>query len=166
MGHLPSTDDVELKGDYDPVPKGTYEVEIESSEVVETKNEDPMLKLTLAVVKGDFLGRKIFDQFMLDHATSDKAREIGLRKLKQIKVAIGRPRAEKEEDLWGEPLLAVVKVKTDPEYGDKNEVVKYLPLSGKFEDEPSKPATKAAPAAGAGETAPSEGGAKKKSWRS
>lgn len=46
--------------DYKEVPKGTYEVEINKMELVESKKGDPMVSVWFKILNGDFKGSLIF----------------------------------------------------------------------------------------------------------
>lgn len=47
-------------GDFEPVPDGQYEVEVEKLEMTESKKGDPMLTIWFKIVEGDLEGQRIF----------------------------------------------------------------------------------------------------------
>jgi hypothetical protein len=47
-------------GDYEPVPDGQYEVEVEKMELTTSKKGDPMLSIWFKIVAGDYEGQRIF----------------------------------------------------------------------------------------------------------
>ena len=48
------------KSELEPVPYGTYEVKVKKMEIKASKNNDPMLSVWFEVVTGDYKGRLIF----------------------------------------------------------------------------------------------------------
>ncbi|TFE02872.1 DUF669 domain-containing protein [Jeotgalibacillus salarius] len=47
-------------GDFEPVPDGQYEVEVEKMEMTESKKGDPMLSIWFKIIDGDLEGQRIF----------------------------------------------------------------------------------------------------------
>jgi hypothetical protein len=47
-------------GDYEPVPDGEYEVEVEKMELTQSKKGDPMLTIWFKILEGDYEGQRIF----------------------------------------------------------------------------------------------------------
>lgn len=47
-------------GDFEPVPDGAYEVEVEKMELKTSKAGDPMLSIWFKILEGDFEGQRIF----------------------------------------------------------------------------------------------------------
>ena len=152
MGALPNTENIEDGGGFEPLPRGKYEAVITQTEQVETKNGDPMLRLTIEIIEGQYTGRKVFDQFMLQHP-NEKAQLIGLQKLKSIKLAVGKPGDVEESDLWGTPIQIGLKVEEPDGYAARNVITFYKALA-----QPVAPAPAATVA-----KKPAE--ATKRSWR-
>lgn len=46
--------------DFEPLPNGAYEVEVEKMELTTSKKGDPMLTIWFKVVQGDYEGKRIF----------------------------------------------------------------------------------------------------------
>lgn len=67
--------------DFEEVPDGRYRVELSELYLDTTKNGDPVLKWVLAVVEGDFEGRKLFKS---SYFKTGKNREWLVRDLKRI----------------------------------------------------------------------------------
>jgi len=158
MSSLPPTDHIEDTGnDYELIPPGKYRAIIESSEVKQTsKGNGTMLSYVAMIIDGEFADRKIFGNMMLVHE-NEKAEEIGLRSLKQLKVAVGKPQSTKEEDLWEVPFVAKVGIEKGKNgYEDRNKIVAFMP-DGEAAPKPAPVKTATPP--------PSEGSAKKPSWR-
>lgn len=145
MGLLPNTENIEDGGGFEPLPKGKYVAVITETVQAESKAGDPMLKVTLEVIEGQYTGRKIFDQFMLQHP-NEKAQLIGLQRLKSIRLAVGKPNSVEEADLWDTPLEIGLKVEESDGYAPRNSVTFYKGLSTKAPTPPPAKATKAEPA--------------------
>ncbi|WP_424474819.1 DUF669 domain-containing protein [Oceanobacillus kimchii] len=47
-------------GDFEPVPDGEYEVEVEKMELRESKKGDPMLTIWFKIIEGELEGQRIF----------------------------------------------------------------------------------------------------------
>src|SRR5690606_35160990 len=47
-------------GDFEPVPDGEYEVEVEKMELIESKKGDPMLSIWFKIIDGDYENQRIF----------------------------------------------------------------------------------------------------------
>ena len=142
---LPDTDHVDERDTFSPIPKGEYRVVVESSEQKDSKNGSPMLVLKVLVIDGDHEGRVIFENLILRHA-NEKTEEISLRKLKQLKLAVGKPNAREEHELWDVPVLAKVTVEEDKsgEYGPRNRIQAFAPVEKAAPARStSKPATEA-----------------------
>jgi len=147
-GFLPDTTDVPDGGDFDVLPAGLYVVEVEKTERAKSRAGDPMLKLQLNVVEGEFEGRKLFDQIVFRHS-NPKAEKIGLQRLKMLKVAVGKPDLRAEHDLWNVPILAKVKIRKDTSedqrFGDQNNITAYKPVDEQAAAAAPKPSRSAAP---------------------
>lgn len=51
---------VEEAGDYSPAPDGTYTLKVVDVEEAKTRNNDPMVKVTLQIASGPYAGKKVF----------------------------------------------------------------------------------------------------------
>lgn len=76
-------------GDFKPLPKGDYDVEIENITERKTGAGDNMLAIMFNVTGPTHVGRKLFTNLNLWHSTSEQAREISLRELWFIHDAVG-----------------------------------------------------------------------------
>lgn len=75
--------------DYSLLPKGWYDVQIESAEIAPTKSgSGKILKLKLNVIGGEFGGRVLFDNINIVNA-NEKAQEIGRKQLQHLLAATG-----------------------------------------------------------------------------
>lgn len=144
---LPDTTNVDERDTFSPIPKGDYRIVVESSEQKDSAKGFPMLNLTCVVIDGEHEGRKLFDMIILRHE-NEKAEEIGLRKLKQLKLATGKPDATEEHELWDVPVIARVTIEEDKtgQYGPRNRIQSFSPTE-KATAAPKK-AAEAKPATG------------------
>lgn len=122
--------ETQVKGSYDPLPKGKYTVCIVSSETNPTKKGDgEFLSLKLEVLDGDFKGRKLFETLLLDHP-SEKAVEIAKKKLAQICRAVNVLTPDESDELHDKPFVADVGVRKNNYSGkDENVIWTYLSCS-------------------------------------
>jgi len=123
--------DVNLDG-FEPLPKGTYNVEISTEKADEVKvgggKGTEYITLTFNVLDGEYAGRKIFENFMVTGK--------GVFKLGQLLKVVGLLTDSNRSnfkfdtfDLEGKQLRIVVGERV---YEDKtyNEVKSMLPLNG------------------------------------
>lgn len=135
---------VEPNDGYDVLPAGEYRVCIVSAPLKPTKSgTGELINLELQVLDGQYQNRKIFDRINWKNQ-NPKAQEIGRARLSSICRAVGVLTPKDTSELLNRPLRCKVKIKRSEQYGDQNEVVKYL--SDKAG--PSQP-----PASGGGESA-------------
>lgn len=131
---------VQAQESIEPVPPGLYHVSVEDTDFAFAKSSGaPMLKITFNIEDGDFAGRKLFDNYMLNH-------EVGMKRLKALAVASNHPNPSyiaDSEEFHGLECLAKVKLETDPEgkYDPKNKISYFKPVKA------GKPAAPAFPAA-------------------
>jgi len=76
------------KTSYDPIPAGTYKVQMNRIEEKATKAGGIMLSAGFQVTDGDNKGRLIFHNFLVEHS-SPKAMEVGLSQLDQYLASVG-----------------------------------------------------------------------------
>jgi hypothetical protein len=108
--------------DSDNVPAGKYDVRIEKvKEAKPDKNGDDYIGLEYTIIAGDHEGRKLFDGY-IPLAGSSKLKKI----LKAIEFK-GKTLADTDQ-LIGEEMTIVCKVRTSEEFGDQNSITVYLPL--------------------------------------
>ena len=105
------------------LPPGDYLVQCEHAEIKPTRSgTGELLKLTLKVVDGQAVGRKLWTQFNVVNQNPE-AESIGRGELKVFMLAAGANADKLDDvaDLQGLEAVATVKVKTD-DWGTKNEV--------------------------------------------
>lgn len=138
---------VEGSPDFSPIPAGTYEMEIVDSDVVPTKSgTGKVLKLQLAVTGAEFNNRRVFDQINIENA-SPQAQEIGQRQLSDLARACGFAAIPGDsQEFHGIPIRVRVKIKRDENYGDRNEVSRYIDPNDGADPAPAPQQRQAAPA--------------------
>lgn len=158
LGEFKGQERPEGNGDFEPLPEGKYQVEIEKIEEGETAAGDKTLEFQFSVIGPKFANRKLFNGLNLWHSTSDQAREIAFRDLFDMSEAAGfKEIPEDALEMVGRNLT--VKVVVNDHYNKEkaaegkkiNDIVAYEKSDG------------AAPAVGNNSTAGSED-APKKPW--
>ena len=104
---------------------GVYDVFIEKINPKDTKAGGKALNLQLRVFGAKCGNAVIFDWINLMVPSSEKASEIGKRRLKKIIDLVGHSDTTK---MIGGKMSVVVGVQTSEQYGDKNVVKSYLEL--------------------------------------
>ena len=100
------------------------------------------------------MGRRIYQSFNIRNVNS-KAEEIAYRQLNEFMTAAGLMGFEDTDQMVGHDVVIALKIKRDPEYGDKNEVKKIMSLTGSAAPAPA-PAPAYAPPAQAAPAAPAQ----------
>lgn len=127
LGQYAGSELVEGSQSFDPIPAGVYDMEVVASDVVPTKNgKGTMLKLELVVTSGEYESRRVWANLNIVNE-SVKAQEIGQRQLSDLCRACGLAAVPGEsEEFHGIPIRVNVGVETDPQYGAKNVVKRFL----------------------------------------
>ena len=107
--------------EFPPLNPGVYRGEIVSAEQRTSANGNDYLSLQITV--GD--NRRVFDNLNLWHKTSDKAVEIGKKKLAEIAKALGLGNITDSEVLIAKPMNVRIGLRKDDP--SKNEVIAYEP---------------------------------------
>lgn len=128
-------------GDFEPIPKGEYEMMCEEAEEKTTASGGIMIKAKFRVLGPTNANRIVFNNFNIIN-NSEKAQEIGRRQLSTWARACGRPNAADTDELLNIPFIGVVDIeKGDDKYGPQNRLNGFKPKGGS-----SAPAPKSAPA--------------------
>lgn len=120
------------------VPKGTYLVQVEKSELADTKSGGQMIKVQFNIVGEQQNGRKLFEQYNIANKNPE-AVKIGLGKIKSLILASGANMSKftSPDQLIG--LECLVNVKTyEDEYGEKNGITNYKKLGGNNSKTPNE----------------------------
>lgn len=124
--------------DYEEMPNGDYQLEIEASDVVPTSTgSGTILKTTMIVVAPEeYKGRKLFNNYNLENR-NPQAQEIGQKQFASLCRAIGIDAVEDSEDLHFHVFTAKIalgKPSKDGQYPARAEIKKYY-----FPDEGNVP---------------------------
>lgn len=126
----------EAKGELAQVlPAAAYLVNISKVEIVPTKKtNDPMFKIQLRIVGGDYDGFPVFDQIVLPNPSMDAFNQNrSLNRIKRLCVAAGVNTETDDEtvikdSLMGCQLQIILGIRKNKETGkDVNSVEDYLP---------------------------------------
>lgn len=169
------------QSDYSELPNGTYEMEIEASEVKETSTgSGTILKTTNVVIRPEaFAGRKLFNNYNLENKNA-QAQEIGQKQFASLCRAIGVSEVEDSEELHFKAFtvkVALGKPSKDGQYPARAEIKKYFfPDEGNIPEpaiDDNQPAAAPKPANDNRQAASNDnahakqaaaGGAKKRPW--
>ena len=116
---------------FDVLPAGWYNARVTASEMKPTKDgTGSMLALTLSVMDGKYVNRKIFERLNLKNK-SPKAVEIAYQTLSSICHATGVIQLGNPTQLHGIPLQVKVKVRpAEGQYSESNETTGYKAIEG------------------------------------
>lgn len=115
--------------DYEELPNGIYELEVEASDVAATKDgRGTILKTTMTVLRPEeYAKRKLFNNFNLENPSS-QAQEIGQRQFASLCRAIGVTEVEDSEELHFKAFTAKIglgKPSKDGQYPARAEIKTY-----------------------------------------
>lgn len=112
---------------FEPMPAGVYNVAVTSVEEKETKNGDKRLAMTFTVLDGEYVGRKIFEGYML--TGSEKAVQIARGQLKSLLKVAGKDfNLKGPEDFLGIEVAASVKIQAAKDgYDARNSISSFKP---------------------------------------
>jgi hypothetical protein len=117
-------------GGFDPFPAGTYILALVEYEHKETgpnskQPGSPMISAQFGVQEGEYEGRRVFNNFTF----GEKALPI----LKSYLLSIGLTEEQLDGELdidpeeWiGKPFKARVRIRKSEEYGDQNQISRYM----------------------------------------
>lgn len=120
--------------DYDPIPKGIYDLVVSDASVHPTSNGNGLrVAVVIDVLDPDYAKRKIFENFNIRNP-SEKAQRIGKGMLTALCKAIGKAGlVDESAELIGIPFKGKVGiVPADGQYSAKNNVTAYFPANKKF----------------------------------
>lgn len=151
LGQTFNIDDLPEEEGFDPIPAGEYRVAIKGAELKPTKDgTGKYIALRLDVLGPSHQGRVIFSNVNIQNRNPD-AEKIGQQQLGSIARAIGVKSVSNTDQLLGGELAVKVVVKSDPEYGPRNEVKRFKatgdasPQFASQASQPAKPSTEKAP---------------------
>lgn len=115
--------------DYEELPNGIYELEIEASDVAPTKDgRGTILKTTMVVLRPEeYEKRKLFTNYNLENPSA-QAQEIGQRQFASLCRAIGVQEVEDSEELHFKSFTVKIglgKPSKDGQYPARAEIKRY-----------------------------------------
>lgn len=131
--------------DFQPIPDGVYNVEVKSAEMKDTKDgTGQYINLAFTVLGPTHANRIVFSMINIVNK-NPAAEEIGLRQLKELRIACGIATLRDTDELLGKSLKIKVKTQKSEEYGDKNFVTSFLSTNGGSMPAPAPTANGSAP---------------------
>jgi len=140
LGMTFDSNDVPELEDFSPVPPGQYTGMVVGSEIKETSSGGEMLVLEIDIQGGEYSNRKIFENLNIKN-DNQQAVDIAFRKLGNLCKAVGKATIKDSEELHNKRFLMEVSVKPPAPYKDRktgeermskarNEIKKYLSVTG------------------------------------
>lgn len=112
-------------GEFQPLPAGWYSATINKAELKPTKDgTGQYIAIRYDITGPTHQGRVVFGNLNIRNK-SEKAEEIGRAQLGDIMRAIGLKQVSDTDQLIGGSLQIKLDVKTDEQYGTRNEVKAY-----------------------------------------
>ena len=101
---------------FEPLPAGTYEAVVSSSESKAMKSGNGMgFDFCYDIVSGPYTGRKVFGWITFEHRTSPQAQQIGREQLSSLCRAVGITQLNDTTQLHNLPLLITIGIdRNDP----------------------------------------------------
>jgi hypothetical protein len=113
-----------------PIPAGTYLAHVIESDLKALKSGNGTgLALTFQIIDGEFKNRRVWSNLNVQH-TNPKAQEIGQQQLSTLCRCLNVPKLTATEQLHNKPVKVRIKIRTDAQFGDKNEIAGFDPASG------------------------------------
>jgi hypothetical protein len=117
-------------GNFEPLPAGWYQATITSAELKKTKaGTGEYIAIRYDILGPTHQGRVVFGNLNIANP-NQKAEEIGRQQLRELMVSIGINSVSDTDQLIGGSLSIKLDVKSDEQYGDKNEVRGFKAVSG------------------------------------
>lgn len=124
--------DVPVRQGRDPIPAGEYRVAVTATEQTPTKNGDGMyVNATFEILEGEHKGRRLWHKFHFWNK-SDRAVKISKELMASLMhAAVGHANVKRTEELYGVPVVAVVKTTRKEETQDPiNEIKSFKAVRG------------------------------------
>ena len=129
LGDTYSAEGGEVMGERSALPAGEYVAAlVKSDKKGPNAKGNSYINCEFEVQDGQHRGRRFFTMLNLWNSNS-QAVEIAQRELNSIMHACGKLRVSDTEELHGIPMRVALGVKSDPQYGDQNNVKSYAPLN-------------------------------------
>lgn len=134
-------DDMPSGGSYEALPAGWYHANISGAEVKATKSgTGRYIAVKYSITGPTHEGRVVFGNLNIENP-NPKAEEIGRQQLRSLMEAIGLSKLTDSDQLIGGSLKIKLKIESDEQYGDRNQVAGYsstgsTPSAGKVSSAP------------------------------
>jgi hypothetical protein len=118
---------------FELLPAGWYTAQVTESEIVPlASGQGQALKLTFEILQDGYRGRKVWARLNIQHRGSPDAERIANEQLRELCESVGVVRMSDTVELHNKPVQIKVKVRvsTNPQYEDQNEVNAYKPVGG------------------------------------
>jgi hypothetical protein len=123
------------------LPEGWYVCEIPDPPKWKVSHKKPdapsYLGVRLDIIEGKHVGRCFFVNLHLN-AENEIARMLSEDLFEELLMAVGLDKLTHTDQLLGQPIKVLVKIKTSEEFGEQNEVKKFRPISTVTGDESEK----------------------------
>ena len=140
------TDEMPSGGNYEALPAGWYSATIAGAEVKTTKSgTGRYIAVKYTITGPTHEGRVVFSNLNIENA-NPKAEEIGRQQLRSLMEAIGLPKMTDSDQLIGGVVKIKLKIESDEQYGDRNNVAGYASLGASAAPAKSASAPKASSA--------------------
>jgi Protein of unknown function (DUF669) len=111
---------------YEPFPPGVYKLRVLSIEPRAPKNGGAdYLSATFEVEEGNHAGRKLWDQFHINHATSEAARDVSRDRLNDLAKSCGIFPIDDSDQLIDRVCVASVDIEEQDNYDPRNKIKWY-----------------------------------------
>jgi hypothetical protein len=127
---------------FDPIPAGTYKMQVIESRLEDTKSgSGQMLVLTLEVIDGQYQNRRVWDRLNIVNDNAD-AQRIAQRALADLCLQIGVAPLKDSEQLHFKPFMGKVTIQPDKtgQYGPQNRVRYNVNLNQAQQGQQQRPA--------------------------
>lgn len=122
LGQTFETKDIAPLMDFSPVPESWYNARITTAELKDTKaGNGTYIAVRYDITGPTHQGRVVFGNLNITNP-NQKAEEIGRQQLGALCTAIGLERVSDTDELVGGNLQIKLSIKTDEQYGSRNEV--------------------------------------------
>jgi hypothetical protein len=130
VGNLSDFLDTTIKAGMSSVlPAGQYYAQAVSGELCPPKKQPDglMIKWIFEVLHGEHIRRRITDYMVVKHSSADAVR-MGKTRLTTFAMAAIGHAADDTSELLFRPVALTIAVRSDPAYGDRNEITDYKPI--------------------------------------
>lgn len=118
----------EGNGKYEVIPEGWYEAVIKNAELKNSKSGGQYINIRFDVIGEKYAGRVVFGTITIRN-NNPIAEGIGKKQFGQLLLAIGIDECDDTDILLNHKLKVYISIQKSEQYGDKNEVRKYMALT-------------------------------------